>query len=236
MTPTSARPETKPTTPPLEEGQHLSRDEFERRYDATPNIWKAELIEGVVHMPPPVSFEGHSSPHFDLITWLGMYKVTTPGVRGGDNSSLRLDLSNMPQPDACLLIDPARGGSARIDADDYIAGAPALVAEVSSSSIYRDLGSRLTIYQRNGVREYLVWRVQAGAVDWFVLRDGQFVKLAADENGILRSETFPGLWLDVAALVRGDIARVLAVLQQGTATPEHAAFVTRLQIPPSSGS
>jgi Uma2 family endonuclease len=222
--------------PPLQDGQRLSREEFERRYAASPDIRKAELIEEVVYVPPPVSLFGHGSPHFSLVTWLGHYQALTPGVIGGDNTTIRLDMANEPQPDVCLLIEPARGGSAQIDEDDYIAGAPELVAEVALSSVHRDLGSRLTIYQRNGVREYIVWRVEDGEVDWFVLRDGQFVRLQPDGAGILRSEVFPGLWLDVTALVAGDLARVLAVVEQGLATPEHVAFVARLQASPSSGS
>ncbi len=223
-------------TPPLQEGQRLSRDEFERRYAASPDIRKAELIEGVVYMPPPVSLEGHASPHFDLVGWFALYRAATPGVRGGDNATIRLDMTNEPQPDVCLLIDPARGGNAQIDADDYVSGAPELVAEISYSRVHRDLGSRLTVYQRNGVREYLVWRVGDGEIDWFVLREGQFVRLQLDETGILKSEVFPGLWLDVAALMADDLARVLAVLHQGLASPEHAAFVARLQViaPPAS--
>src|SRR5436189_4569812 len=95
--PNAARPSV---SPPLQDGDRLTRDEFERRYDATPGLKKAELIEGVVYMPPPVSFDGHAGPHFDLVTWLGSYAMGTPGVRGGDNGSLRLNLDNEPQPDA----------------------------------------------------------------------------------------------------------------------------------------
>ena len=79
------------------------------------------------------------------------------------------------------------------------------------------------------LREYLAWRIQDGAVDWFVLRRRQYRPLPARADGILQSEVFPGLWLDPAALVRRNIAAVLAVLQQGLASPEHAAFVARLQ-------
>jgi hypothetical protein len=226
---TTAVPPT--LVPPLEDGQRLSREEFERRYDAMPGLKKAELIEGVVHVPPPVSFGGHAELHFSFVTWLGVYKAATPGVRGGDNSTIRLDLNNEPQPDACLLIDPGRGGNARIDADDYISGAPELVAEISRSSIHRDLGSRMTAYQRNGVREYVVWRVEDGRIDWYVLREGQFVRLIPDAAGILRSEVFPGLWLDPAALIADNLPHALVVLQQGIASPEHAAFVARLNPP-----
>src|SRR4051812_20108352 len=103
-----------PAIPPLQPGDRLTRAEFERRYDATPNLKKAELIEGVVYMPPPVS-DGHSSPHFDLIGWLSIYRAATPGTAGGDNGSLRLDLDNMPQPDAFLRILESHGGQSRID-------------------------------------------------------------------------------------------------------------------------
>ena len=232
--PLSQPPATRPETiMPLEPGDRLTRDEFERRYDAMPGLKKAELIEGVVYMPSPVRHRRHSRPHFRLIGWLASYEAATPGVEGGDNGTARLDLDNEPQPDALLLIDPACGGQARISADDYVEQAPELVAEVSASSASFDLHTKLTVYRRSGVREYLVWRVLDQQFDWFVLRAGQFQPLAPDSAGLLRSEVFPGLWLDAAALLRGDMPRVLAVVQEGVATAEHAAFVQQLQAPPT---
>jgi Uma2 family endonuclease len=215
----------------LENGDRLTRTEFERRYDAMLHLKKAELIEGVVHVPSPVRQRSHARPHLDLITWLGVYLAATPGVDGGDNSTTRLDLANEPQPDAVLFIDPALGGQARISADDYLEAAPELAAEVAASSASYDLHSKFHVYRRNGVLEYIVWRVLEGAVDWFVLREGEYVRLSPDADGLLRSQVFPGLWLDPAALVRHDLATVLAVLDQGLASPEHAAFVMRLQPP-----
>jgi Uma2 family endonuclease len=152
-------------------------------------------------------------------------------VEVSDNSTVRLDLDNEPQPDALLLIDPARGGQVRFSPDDYIEGSPELVAEVASSSVSYDLHAKLHVYRRNGVREYVVWRVLEQAIDWFVLRAGQYERLPVDANGLLRSEVFPGLWLDAVALVRGELATVLAIVQQGLGSPEHAAFVARLQPP-----
>jgi Uma2 family endonuclease len=213
---------------PLENGDRLTRTEFERRYAAMPHLKKAELIEGVVYVPSPVRHRQHGSPHVQLISWLGHYQASTPGVEAGDNSTVRLDLDNEPQPDALLLIAPERGGQTRIDADGYIAGAPELVAEITASSASYDLHAKLHAYRRNGVCEYLVWRVLDHEVDWFVLRAGQYERLPLGSDGGLRSEVFAGLWLDPAALVRGDLARVLAVGQQGVDSPEHAAFVARL--------
>jgi Uma2 family endonuclease len=217
------------------EGDHLTSDEFERRYDAMPGLKKAELIEGVVHMPSPVRHRSHGRPHAQILGWLIAYEAATPGVESSDNSTARLDLDNVPQPDALLLIDPARGGQARISAADYVEAAPELVAEVAASTTSDDLGGKLEVYRRNGVREYIVWRVQDRQIDWFVLRQGKFERLSPGDDGILRSEVFSGLWLDHEALVRGDLARVLNVVQQGVASPEHASFVARLTAPPAGG-
>jgi Uma2 family endonuclease len=214
--------------PPLEAGDRLSRAEFERRYKAMPGLKKAELIEGVVYMPSPVTLNRHGRPHFDLITWLGYYKGATPGVIGADNATTRLDLDNEPQPDVVLFIDPAKGGHARISPDDYIEDAPELVAEVASSSASYDLNDKLKAYRRNGVREYIVWRVRDRQIDWFVLKRGKYLRLRLDESGVYRSRIFPGLWLEPASLIRSDTMAVLATLQRGLASPEHAAFVARL--------
>lgn len=214
--------------PILEPGDRLSRDEFERRYNAMPNLKKAELIEGVVYMPSPVRFERHGEPHVHLTTWLGNYAAKTRGVRVGDNSTVRLDLDNEPQPDALLMIDPACGGQARISDDDYVENAPELVGEVTASTVSFDLGTKLNVYRRNGVREYIAWRVQDNEIDWFVLHGDKYDKITPSDSGVLCSETFPGLWLDPAALTSGDLAAVLSTLATGTSSSEHAAFLKRL--------
>ena len=213
---------------PLENGDRLTRDEFERRYHAMPQVKKAELIEGIVHMPSPVRLKKHGQPHSDLVTWLGTYRAGTPGVLQGDNSTTKLDLDNEPQPDVLLMIDPASGGQAKLSPDDYVEGAPELVCEVAASSANIDLHAKLNAYRRNGVREYVVWVVGERDVRWFVLAEGRYDRLPPDADGLLRSRVFPGLWLDPAALVGGDMARVLDVARAGTASPEHAAFARTL--------
>lgn len=142
---------------PLEAGDRLSRPEFERRYQAAPHINKAELIEGVVYMPSLVRAKSHSQPHGLLITWLGVYNAATPGVGLHDNPTVRLDLDNEPQPDALLRIETS--GQSHISEDDYIEGAPELIAEVAASSAAYDLHDKKRAYRRNGVQEYLVWQV-----------------------------------------------------------------------------
>lgn len=216
------------TIPPLRNGDHLTAVEFERRYHAMPELKKAELIEGVVYVGSPVS-EDHGPPHFDMIGWLALYRFATPGVVGSDNGTVRLDPDNRPQPDIHIRIKPECGGRARVSEDRYVEGAPELVVEVAASSVSYDLHEKLNAYRRNEVLEYVVWRVEDEAIDWLVLREGRYVLLDPGADGILRSEVFPGLWLDPAALIAGEMARVLAVAQQGIASPEHAAFVARLQ-------
>jgi Uma2 family endonuclease len=217
-----------PFVPPLENGDRLTREEFERRYRAMPHLKKAELIDGIVYMPSPVRLHRHGQPHVHLITWIGTYHATTPGTFAGDNSTARLDLDNEPQPDALLMIDPARGGQAKISDDDYVEGGPELVCEVAASSVSIDLHRKLEAYRRNGVREYIVRITNEPDVRWFVLKDGQFQQMPPDAQGLLRSQAFPGLWLDPAALLRGDLLGVLEVLRRGMDSPEHAAFVQKL--------
>jgi len=217
----------RPAVAPLEMGDRLTRVEFERRYQAMPALKKAELVEGVVYMPSPVSAL-HSNPHAQLIGWLIAYQAATPGIMVGDNATVRLDEDNEPQPDALLAIDAKLGGQSHIDEDGYYAGPPELVGEVASSSVSYDLHAKLHVYRRHGVREYVAWRVRDKELDWFRLDEGKYVPLARDEAGISKSTIFPGLWLDVPALLRGDLARVLAVLQEGIASPEHVQFVAEL--------
>ena len=215
--------------PTLEPGDHLTRDEFERRYEAMPHVKKAELVEGVVYMPSPVRLDQHGTPQAALIGWLWNYWAFTPGVRVGDNSTVRLDLENEPQPAAVMIREPGHGGRVMIGPRGYVEGAPELVGEIAASSASFDLHTKLRVYGRNEVQEYIVWRVQEAAVDWFVLRQGEYARLPLSPAGIHQSEVFPGLWLDAAALVRMDLRTVLGVLQQGLATPEHAAYVAELQ-------
>ncbi|OCQ89803.1 hypothetical protein BCD64_17790 [Nostoc sp. MBR 210] len=224
------------TVPPLENGDRLTRFEFERRYNAMPKLKKAELIEGTVYMASPLRFEPHAEPHADLMGWLWNYKIATPGVRLGDNPTVRLDLDNEPQPDALLLIDAQAGGQSRFSQDGYVEGAPELIAEIAASSATVDLGDKKRAYRRNGIKEYIVWQVFDQQIDWFCLEAGEYVNLQPNQAGIFQSQVFPGLWLDRSALLAGDMQQVLTVLQTGLNSPEHQAFVQQLtQVMESNG-
>ncbi|MCG5062086.1 MAG: Uma2 family endonuclease [Limnoraphis sp. WC205] len=214
------------TTPPLESGDSLTRAEFERRYQAMSEVKKAELIEGVVYMASPLRYRNHGVPHAQIMGWLLTYVANTPGVGIADNTTVRLDADNEPQPDALLRIEV--GGQSRISEDDYVEGAPELIVEIAASSASIDLHDKLKAYRRNQVQEYLVWRVYDGEFDWYRLTEGEYKLLNVNADGILCSQVFPGLWLDVSALLSGDLAKVLAVCQQGLTTVEHQQFIEQL--------
>ncbi len=220
--------------PPLREGDRLTRAEFERRYHAMPHINKAELLDGVVYMPSPVSFN-HGGPHFNFIGWTSFFSFSTPGVMGVDDGTLRLGLDSEPQPDAFLFILPSHGGRAVLSADGYVEGEVDLIGEIAVSSVPIDLGVKLALYRRNGVSEYIVWRVLDRAIDWFILRDGQYDRLTPGPDGIYRSSALPGLWLDAAALIDGNLPRVREIALQGVASAEHAEFVNRLKLAGAGG-
>jgi len=223
-------PSQRLTIPLLENGDRLNRYEFERRYEAMSSLKKAELIEGIVYLAAALRFKSHGQPHGWIIGWLVTYEAMTSGVAVGDAPTVRLDMDNEPQPDAVLLILPEAGGQASLSEDDYIEGAPELMVEIAASSVAIDLHTKKQVYRRNGVKEYIVWQALEQKISWFYLEKGEYVELPVDADGIIRSRTFPGLWLAVASVLSGNMKDVLKVLQEGMQSPEHAAFVHKLGI------
>lgn len=212
--------------PPLEAGDFLSREEFERRYWAMPGVKKAELIEGIVYMPSPVRVK-HGEPHNFLGGWSFNYAMQTPGVQAVDDSTVRLDSWNEPQPDVILRIRPEWGGLSQ-DEDEYITGSPELAMEVAASTASYDLHQKKRAYLAAGIPEYLVWIVAEKRIQWWKLENGEYVSLPANSQGIVKSEVFPGLWLDTEAARNLEPLGLVSTLQEGIASPEHAEFVRLL--------
>jgi Uma2 family endonuclease len=198
-----------PTLTILENGDRLNRVEFERRYTSS-NIKKAELIEGLVYVASPLRFTPHAKPHSQIIGWLITYQSMRTDLEVGIEPTVRLDADNEPQPDAVLF---RLGGNAQVDEDGYITGSPELIVEIAASTVSYDLHAKKRAYERIGVKEYIVWRTLDQQIDWFVLENGQYVKLAPDATGIIHSREFEGLRLNVSAILNGDISTVLKTLQ-----------------------
>lgn len=215
--------------PRLENGDHLSRAEFERRYLAMPEKVKAELIEGRVYMASPVRIAHHAKPQSRIMTWLGNYVAFTEVVDFADNSTVRLDQDNEPQPDAVLFIKEEFGGSSFISDDDYLEGSPELVVEIASSSASYDTSEKKRAYQRNGVREYIIWRVDDREIDWFVWNDGDYRRLESNAGSIIESRLFGGLRLNVRAMLDDDLKTVLSDLAVGLNSAAHADFETKFK-------
>jgi Uma2 family endonuclease len=197
----------------MENGDQLTLGEFLRRYDAMHDVKKAELVEGVVHMPSPVRIDHHARPDGHIHGWLYTYAIEHD-LEMYPNATLLLDAENSFQPDAMLCSKPRPGGRVWLNAKGLLCGAPELVVEVAASSVSIDLHDKMRVYRRAGVSEYIVWRTQDREVDWFVLEDGKYVKLSADRGQKLRSQVFPGLVLDVKALLAHDGAKVIAALRR----------------------
>jgi Uma2 family endonuclease len=215
-------------TPPLVEGEHVDQPEFHRRYEAMPAGVRAELIQGVVAMPSPVG-RAHGQAHVSAIIWLDRYAEQTPGVEVLDNATTILGYQSESQPDVLMRILPECGGQTRNDRG-FVQGAPELLTEIAQATRFVDLGPKLADYERAGVREYVVLVIAPDALIWHARRQGRLSAIAPDGDGLYRSEVFPGLWLDPAALLAGDRARVRAVVDQGVQSPEHAGFVAHLAV------
>jgi Uma2 family endonuclease len=223
--PARRKEDEKTSIPPLHNGDHLTRAEFERRYQAQPHLKKAELIEGVVYVPSPVSID-HSRRHATVMAWLGAYRAATPGLLLLDNASVRLDAENEVQPDAALCL--AEGGQTEV-VGNFLHGAPELVVEIAGSSAAYDLHEKLRVYRRAGVREYVILLALEQETIWYHLDEGRYVAVSPDMAGIIRSVVFPGLHFHSAKFWADDLSGLLADLAAGMATPEHAAFVEIIQ-------
>ena len=213
--------------PPLESGDRLSRAEFHRRYTMYPEIKKAELIEGVVLVGSPVHAQ-HSESHADIVTILGFYGAHTPGLRLADNQSVIIDDENEIQPDLCVRIDAPNGGRVERTEEGLYVGAPEFIVEVAASSSSYDLHSKLNIYQRNGVREYLVLLAYERDLRFFRLADGEYVMVEPDDSGVLRSQVLPGFWFRSDWFWEGRVAELIQLVEEGIASPEHQEFVESL--------
>jgi Uma2 family endonuclease len=198
---------------PLASGDRLTRKEFHRRYCDNPQIKRAELISGVVYVASPMRFDQHDAPTVSVHGWLYTYRLGKSNVKIGGSATIYLLADTEVQPDAFLFYHPRSWeGGITISPDGYLDGAPELVVEIAASTASYDLHDKKEAYRRAGVREYLVWRVLDRAIDWFRLRHGEYVRLEPDEHGIIESEIFPGLRLDVAKMIAGDDEGVVATL------------------------
>jgi Uma2 family endonuclease len=209
----------------LHSGDQLSRADFHRLYTQMPEDFRAELIGGTVYVASPLR-RRHGTNHLPLGTLFFTYEAHTPGVECADNTTILLADDSEPQPDLLLRILPEHGGQTTTTADDYVAGPPELIAEIAHSSRALDLHAKRDDYRRYGVREYLVLCLQERQIRWFDLSAD--AELGPDEAGLCKMETFPGLWIDVEALLAKDHARMMTTLEAGLASEEHAKFVKRL--------
>jgi Uma2 family endonuclease len=223
-----AKPSRSKRLPPLENGDQLDQPTFQARYEAMPEDCRAELIGGIVHIPSPQKVP-HSKAQRLVVRWLDEYAEATPGSEMLLNNTQILGPDSEPEPDACLFILPEYGGRVYVDADDYLRGAPELIVEVSSATESIDLHRKKLDYQKAGVIEYVVLALRTQQVFWFIRQRGKYKEVSLPADGIFRSRTFPGLWLDAEAMLRCHRPVVLAALKEGLATPEHSAFVAKMQ-------
>jgi Uma2 family endonuclease len=209
----------------LHNGDRMKQPEFHRRYEAYPEDVKFELVGGIVYMASPLR-RPHGVYHVTLSGVFALYEAATPGVEAADNATVILGEESEPQPDLNLRVLPECGGQTRVNDEEYLEGAPELLAEIAHSSRALDLNQKRQDYEQAGVLEYLVLSLEERALHWFDFTTGRPIR--ADRDGVARSRVFPGLWIHVASLLDRDGPPLHATLQQGLAGRAHAAFVKRL--------
>ncbi|MDQ2945200.1 MAG: Uma2 family endonuclease [Acidobacteriota bacterium] len=207
-------------------GDRLSREEFLELWEQMPRMKFAELIDGTVYMPSPLSLD-HGGRDGQVQLLFGIYAARTRVCKLATNCTW-LVLESAPQPDAALWLLPRYGGRTTV-VDGLASGAPELIAEICHSSRSYDLGPKLSLYQRAEVPEYIAFLIKERRIEWRILEQGSYRVQNPDHQGILRSRIFPGLWLDENAYWEDDSARMLEVLEAGLRSEEHAEFLRRLR-------
>lgn len=210
----------------LYNGDCMTRTQFHLAYGRMPNDYRAELIGGIVFEPSPLAYS-HGKNHIKLAYLFETYSRATPGTEVADNVSVFLSEEDEVQPDLVLRTIQKCGGKSRLTDDDYVEGAPELVAEVANSSRAIDLHLKKERYAAAGVLEYIVLCLRPKRLHWFDLPGRQMLK--PDTDGIFRSVIFPGLWIHGDGLLKFDDEVTHAALQGGLQSPEHEKFVSRLK-------
>jgi Uma2 family endonuclease len=209
---------------PFAFGDEMDQPTFHAQYKKLPDHIHAELIGGVVYYKMPIKPK-HAKSQTQALVWLSYYSMNTPGLVAVGLVTIKLGLESEPEPDACLFHTANTGGRVKKAKDGFYYGTPDLIVEIAHTTATTDLGRKKRDYERNGVREYLVVIPSLKQVAYFYRRKNQFINLLPGEDGVFRSQTFPGLWLDPAGLFTSSARRITRTLRKGLASPEHAVFV-----------
>ena len=192
-------------------GMRLELDEFLSRWEALPELKNAELIDGIVFVSLPVTLE-HGQRANILNWWLSHYVGDKRGCEAASNVTCTM-LGQSPQPDVLLRLTEEHGGQS-IDTGYLLAGAPELVVDICETSFEIEFGPELELYQKAEVRENITIRtLPPPGIVWRVLVDGSYRVNEPDSKGILRSQCFPGLWLDTEGFWAEDCVRMRETLE-----------------------
>lgn len=110
-----------------------------------------------------------------------------------------LDESNSFQPDFVYIAE-----SRKDIIKDYIYGAPDIVFEIlCPTNAYYDLRPKKDIYEKYGVKEYIVVDPFQENADLYALTDGKYsLNQYVQKNDLLKSTVLPGLVLDLNEIFR----------------------------------
>ncbi len=208
----------------FEAGDRLSLDEFLELWEQMPGLKFAELIDGVVYMPSPVSYQ-HGMRDMQLHVLLGTYGMRT-GMCEAIANATWLMLGSAPQPDIALRLLPEFGGKSRISGK-LLTGPAELAAEVSHASRSFDLRPKLDLYRKTGVTEYLVVLLDEQRLEWRVLEGQSYRPIHSNASGVLKSIVFPGLWINEPAYWENDAGAMITTLEDGLQSDECREFLRR---------
>ena len=87
-----------------------------------------------------------------------------------------------------------------MEENGYLRGPHELVGEISNTSEHFDLNAKRDLYEMCVVKEYLISGTRVNEIVWLALRNKRYHRLEI-VDGFIKSQTFPGLVLDVTDML-----------------------------------
>jgi len=226
MPPESTFRQANPVAGWLENGDRRSQADFRHLRLSCHDGEDFELIWGEVFRTTPcVARDPDVLPL--LAGVFRPYRDATRGIALERHPTTILGVDTEVRPVLLLLYSSAAGGSSRYDEEGNVTGPPEMVVEVANSTRSLEMHAKLWAYRESGVREYLVLCVEEREIHWSHFPSKR--ELKPDKAGVWKSRVFPGLWVDGPALFDEDAAKLVETVRLGLASPQHAAFVRRLE-------
>jgi hypothetical protein len=151
----------------------------------------------------------------DLALCINRYRLFSPGWYVCVLARVQLSPEEWEVPGLVAMVNYGRKKQCEVR-DEVFHGAPNFVLDVFDSRDDEHFLRRRERFARSGVHEYAV-ALNSESIEllWHRLEAGSYRLVEPDEDGVLRSQALPNLWLPLKAVQDRDWWAVLGCIERG---------------------